>query len=103
MSGDFLRTVDRIQFFGLILAVVTVPVVFFIGPQNFILYRILRLVFPRELLEHGNQEIVLLKPLLAQLIIYFMFILWLIEAVENTDWPNHFVEKMPRPTDLCCQ
>ncbi|MFP4686480.1 MAG: O-antigen ligase family protein [bacterium] len=86
MDRGFFRTVDRVQFFGLMFAVIVVPLVFFIGPQNIILFNILRLFFPRELLMQGNQKIVILKPLLAQLVMYVLFAFWLMEALEEGDF-----------------
>jgi putative inorganic carbon (HCO3(-)) transporter len=83
MNIGFSRTVDKVQFFGLLIATLVVPLVFFIGQQNTIIFNILRIVFSPALIAQGNQNIVLFKPLLAQLIMYFLFTLWLIEGLEN--------------------
>ncbi|MFP4686484.1 MAG: O-antigen ligase family protein [bacterium] len=83
MNRGFSRTVDRVQFFGLLCAVIIVPLIFFIGSQNVLVYNFLRLIFPEELLAQGNQNIVILKPLLAQLIMYFLFALWLMDGFEK--------------------
>ncbi len=83
MNIGFSRTVDKVQFFGLLIATLVVPLVFFIGEQNAVIFTILRLVFSPALIAQGNQNIVLFKPLLAQLIMYFLFTLWLIEGLEN--------------------
>jgi O-antigen ligase/tetratricopeptide (TPR) repeat protein len=61
MSVRFTRWIDRIQFFGLLAAVVLIPLVF----------------------NTDNQNIVLLKPILAQSIAVFLFSLWLIDALER--------------------
>ena len=87
MKNRFYRLVDRIQFFSLLLAIFLVPLVFFIGEQNSIIYSLLRLFqFDADLIAQGNQNIVLLKPILAQLLIYFAFATWLIEALERNEF-----------------
>ena len=55
------RLIDRTQFLGFLLAIVLVPLVFNVE----------------------NQNIVLLKPLLAQTIAFTLFALWLMESVER--------------------
>jgi len=87
LKNRFYRLVDRIQFFSLLLAIFLVPLVFFIGEQNSIVYNLLRLFqFDADLIAQGNQNIVLLKPILAQLLIYFAFATWLIEALERNEF-----------------
>lgn len=58
------RLIDRTQFLGLLLAIVLVPLVFNVD----------------------NQNIVLLKPVLAESIALVLFGLWIVEAVEKGDF-----------------
>ncbi|MFB6344670.1 MAG: O-antigen ligase family protein [bacterium] len=61
MYSRFTRLIDRIQFFGLLLAVVLIPLVFNVK----------------------NQNIVILKPILAQLIAFGLMALWFIDSIER--------------------
>ncbi len=84
MHNRFYRMLDRTQFIALLSAVFIVPVVFFIGRQNTIAYSILRLLgFSADLIANGGQNIVLLKPLIVHLVVYFVFLLWLSESLER--------------------
>lgn len=61
MYSRFTRLIDRIQFFGLLLAIVLIPLVFNVN----------------------NQNIVLLKPILSQAIAFVLFGLWFIDSIER--------------------
>ncbi len=84
MNNRFYRVVDRFQLLALLAAVYIVPTVFFIGSQNTLAYSALRMLgFSSELISTGGQNIVLLKPLLAQLLIYLGLCFWLSESLER--------------------
>lgn len=64
MYTKFTRLIDRIQFFGLLLATVLVPIIFNVN----------------------NQNIVLFKPILAQMIAFVLFGLWLVDSIERNQF-----------------
>lgn len=64
MYSRFTRLVDRIQFFGLLFALVLVPIVFNVN----------------------NQNIVILKPILAQMIALVLFGLWFVDSIERNQF-----------------
>lgn len=61
MRNRFSQLIDRIQYVGVLLATILVPLLFYIG----------------------NQNIVIFKPLIAQIIMYFLMAIWFIDALEN--------------------
>lgn len=61
MDPRFYRLIDRVQLIGLAIVIAVVPLVFYVG----------------------NQNIVLLKPLLAQFVVFVLFGLWMVEATER--------------------
>lgn len=84
MNRRFSRLIDRIQFFGLLAGVIVIPLVFFIGRQNTLLFNFLQLLgFSAENIAQGNQNIVLFKPLFIQLLVYFLFGLWFVDSLEK--------------------
>ncbi|MFB6357412.1 MAG: hypothetical protein ABEJ65_12975, partial [bacterium] len=63
-SNRFSELINRIQFIGILLALIVVPTVFYVG----------------------NQNIVILKPLFAQFSMYFLLALWLIDSLEKGEF-----------------
>ncbi|MGM0381479.1 MAG: O-antigen ligase family protein [bacterium] len=84
MRKPISKAVDKLIFLGILAAVIIVPLIFFIGEQNKLLYNLFLLVgFTAEEIGQGNQNIVLLKPLLAQFIMFTLFAFWMVEALET--------------------
>jgi O-antigen ligase/tetratricopeptide (TPR) repeat protein len=64
VNSRFSNAIDYVQYLGILLATILVPLVFYIG----------------------NQNIVILKPLTAQFIAFALFGLWLLDALERNEF-----------------